>query len=268
MSRASLCSSVSTPDNNLLVYSLAACLLLRIRFQYLMLPGLLLAGLCMPSHAQMQTTETDIPDNPALPAMQPVSEYKALPGPGVIVRVALVDSGVNYLLPAINQRLARRANGSMLGYDFWDLDDLPFDSHPSSSGRVVRHGTKTASLLLREAPMVELVPYRYPRPDMTRMTDLVLHAVEHDVRIVGLPLGGNLKSEWLAFESAARAHPEVLFVASAGNNSRDIDKKPVYPASLGLDNMLVVTSADDFVRPAEGVNRGRIGVDYLIPAEN
>jgi hypothetical protein len=41
----------------------------------------------------------------------------------------------------------------------------------------------------------------------------------------------------------------------------------VYPAALDLPNMLVVTSADDFAVPADGVNWGRIAVDYLVPAE-
>lgn len=185
------------------------------------------------------------------------------------VRVALVDSGVNYLLPAINSRLAREADGSLVGHDFWSLNDRPFDAHASRSPfHLIRHGTRTASVLLREAPFVELVPYRYPRPDMSRMRDLVEHAVEHGVSIIGLPLGGNQRGEWTVFDSVAREHPHVLFIASAGNNGRDIDRQPVFPASLDLANMLVVTSADDFVQPAEGVNWGRESVDYLLPAEN
>lgn len=185
------------------------------------------------------------------------------------VRVALVDSGVNYLLPAINSRLAREADGSLVGHDFWSLDDRPFDAHASRSPfHLTRHGTRTASVLLREAPFVELVPYRYPRPDMSRMRDLVEHAVDHDVSIIGLPLGGNKREEWAVFDAVAREHPHVLFIASAGNNGRDIDTQPVFPASLNIPNMLVVTSADDFVQPAEGVNWGRESVDYLLPAEN
>ena len=208
--------------------------------------------------------------------VQPESEDPPLPAPVAAttnqnhsrhIRVALLDSGVNYLLPSINKRLARSEDGSLVGYDFWDMDARPFDRHPDGRGGVVRHGTATASLLLREAPFAELVAYRYPRPDMTRMTALIAHAAEHNVRIMGMPLGGNLREEWVAFEAAAVAHPEILFIASAGNNGRDIDRLPVYPASLTLPNMLVVTSADDFVRPAHGVNWGRASVDYLLPAE-
>ncbi len=185
------------------------------------------------------------------------------------LRVGLIDSGVNYLLPEINARLAVDQQGQLIGYDFWDMDELPFDSHPARSLFFVqRHGTKTASILLDEAPGVELVPYRYPRPDMTRIRALIEHAVANDVRILGMPLGGNKPSEWQTFAEVAAEHPELLFIASAGNNGFDLDQRPIFPASLALDNLLVVTSSDDFVRPAERSNWGQTAVDYLLPAEN
>jgi hypothetical protein len=190
------------------------------------------------------------------------------PGDNKPIRVGMVDSGVNYRLPEINRRLARDSDGQLIGYDFWDMDDLPYDAHPVNSGFFLqRHGTRTASLLLREAPAVELVPYRYPRPDMSRMQALVEHAADNQVTILGMPLGSNRLEDWGSFERVARAHPQMLFIVSAGNDGRDIDERPVYPAALDLANVIVVTSADDFVRPAERTNWGRVSVDYMVPAE-
>jgi hypothetical protein len=60
----------------------------------------------------------------------------------------------------------------------------------------------------------------------------------------------------------------MLFVISAGNNGRDIDETPVYPAVLPLDNFLVVTSSDDRGRLAPGSNWGRESVDIMVPAED
>lgn len=207
--------------------------------------------------------------NPALEFIaRDVDKLAASPGDAAPVRIGMVDSGVNYLLPEINRRLARDADGQLIGYDFWDMDSLPFDAHPVNSGFFLqRHGTRTASLMLREAPAVELVPYRYPRPDMSRMQALVEHAASNQVAILGMPLGSNRSEDWGGFARAAREHPEMLFIASAGNDGRDIDQRPVYPASLDLENLLVVTSADDFVNPAERTNWGKISVDYLVPAE-
>jgi hypothetical protein len=190
------------------------------------------------------------------------------PGNNKPIRVGMVDSGVNYRLPEINRRLARDSDGQLVGYDFWDMDDLPYDAHPVNSGFFLqRHGTRTASLLLREAPGFELVPYRYPRPDMSRMQALVEHAADNQVTILGMPLGSNRLEDWGSFERVARAHPQMLFIVSAGNDGRDIDERPVYPAALDLDNLIVVTSADDFVQPAERTNWGQNSVDYLVPAE-
>ena len=50
---------------------------------------------------------------------------------------------------------------------------------------------------------------------------------------------------------------------SAGNNGQDIDTTPLYPATLPLDNMLVVTSSDGFGKLAELGGR----VDIMLPAE-
>ena len=198
------------------------------------------------------------PLNPPVPAGQ---------DPGGVT-VALVDSGVNYLLPEIARSLARDAEGRALGYDFWDLDERPFDANPARSPFFPqRHGTRVASVLLDEAPRVRLIPYRYPRPDLSRMARLVRDAAAKGARVVGVSLGSNRRDEWASFEAAAEAAPEILFVVSAGNNGRDIDQTPVYPAALELDNMIVVSSADGFGDPAPGANWGTRTVDLLVPGE-
>ena len=204
------------------------------------------------------------PLNPPVPAPPP--EAREVEGPRI--RVALVDSGVNYLLPEIASRLARDEDGTVVGFDFWDLDARPFDANPARSAfHPQRHGTRTASLILEEAPVAMLVPYRYPRHAMTRMSNLVEHAAAAGVRVMNISMGSRHLSDWTAFETAARAHPEMLFVVSAGNDGADLDEAPVYPAYLPLDNLLVATSSDDSGLPARGSNWGRISVDLAVPAE-
>lgn len=185
------------------------------------------------------------------------------------VLVAMVDAGVNYLLPEINARLARDNHGNILGYDYWDLDDRPFDANPARSLFFPqRHGTRTASVLLREASVARLVPYRYPRPDMSRMAALVEDAAAKGVVIVNLSLGSNNVEDWQAFADVATLHPEMLFIVSAGNNGRDIDIDPVFPAAFPLENIITVTSSELTGELARGSNMGRESVDLLVPAEN
>lgn len=184
------------------------------------------------------------------------------------VAVALVDAGVNYLLPQIGRRLARNKAGTIFGYDYWDMDRRPFDANPARSVFFPqRHGTKTAALLLREAPGARLVPYRYPRPDMSRMTDLIRDAAAKGIVVVNISMGGDKRGDWEPFAAAAAAHPEMLFVLSAGNNGRDIDERPVYPAALRLYNAITVTSSTTDGELARGSNWGRESVDLMVPAE-
>ncbi len=184
------------------------------------------------------------------------------------VTVALIDSGVNYLLPMIAARLARDADGAALGFDYWDLDDRPFDANPARSPFFPqRHGTRVASVILSEAPNVRLIPYRYPRHTPARWADLIADAAAKGARVVNLAMGSNRADDWHGFVAAVKANEHVLFVVSAGNNGRDIDRRPVYPAAFNLDNMIVVTSADGFGAPAPGSNWGKRTVDLAVPGE-
>ena len=184
------------------------------------------------------------------------------------VRVALVDSGLAYDLPLFRDRLARDGEGQPLGYDYWDLDPWPYDGDVSRGPFLpIRHGTAVASVLVREAPGAALVPFRYPRPDMSRMGALVARAIRAGARVLAMPLGSRKPEDWRAFERALRGR-DILAVVSAGNNGRDIDGDPVYPAALTLENIVTVTSADAFGRLASGSNWGAQSVDVMLPAEN
>ena len=58
------------------------------------------------------------------------------------LRVALIDSGVNYQLDEIARSLALNENGELIGYDYWDNDTTPFDANPARSWFLVqRHGS-------------------------------------------------------------------------------------------------------------------------------
>jgi len=199
-----------------------------------------------------------LPFNPPVPAGR---------DPGGIL-VALIDTGVNYLLPELSDRLARDHSGGLLGYDYWDLDRRPFDADPVRSLYFPsRHGTRTASLVAAEAPIAKIVPYRYPRPDMTRMATLIEDAALHHVRLVNLSLVSRDFARWAAYHAAARRHPEMLFVVAAGNNQRDLDQVPMYPAALPLANQITVTGATDDGRLMRKANWGRRSVDLMVPAK-
>lgn len=187
--------------------------------------------------------------------------------PGGVV-VALIDTGVNYTLPHIANRLARDASGALIGRDYQDGDGEPFDLAPGQeSEQGERHGTRVASILLREAPAARLAPYRFKARDFDSFARAVEDIARGPARIVSMSLGGYKSADWQPFRAAAQAHPDILFVISAGNDGRDIDKEPVYPASFDLANALVVTSTDAFGRLPKESNWGRESVDISTPGE-
>lgn len=184
------------------------------------------------------------------------------------VAVALIDTGVNYTLPQIAPRLARNAQGQLLGFDDHDGDRQPFDlqpGHPPEQGR--HHGTIVASILLREAPQARLAPYRFKARDFRSFARIIEEIAQGPARIVSMSLGGYRRDDWDAFRDAAAAHAEILFVVSAGNDSRDIDAAPIYPVSFDLPNMLVVASTDAFGRLPPESNWGVDNVDISTPGE-
>lgn len=184
------------------------------------------------------------------------------------VRVALIDSGLAYDLDIFHNRLARGPDGSPLGYDFWDLDPWPYDGDTGREPYLpIRHGTAVASILVEEAPTAALMPYRFPRPDMTRMGDLVDQAAQDGASILAMPLGSSRESDWITFLEALDRH-DLLAVVSAGNNGRNIDINPVYPAAFDHPRILTVTSSDGFGRLAQGSNWGPESIDIMLPAEN
>ena len=201
------------------------------------------------------------PVNPAVPPLSPSEQTKP-------VILALADTGVNYLLPDIQPHLARDSDGGLIGYDFWDDDRRLFDIDPRRNPYYpFHHGTTVFSVLAAEAPDEPIAVFRFPALHMCRYKNLIDKAAEEGIKILNLSMGSRSREDWTCFEDAARRHPSILFIVSAGNDGLDIDNDPVYPASVEIDNLFVVSSSDAFGRPGPTSNLGSRHVDILVPAE-
>ena len=184
------------------------------------------------------------------------------------IKVAIVDTGVNYNLDFIADKISRIDESNLTGYDFEDDDSLPYDI---DTGRSVffpmHHGTSVSSIILREAPMSELVVYRFPRSEMCKFENLIEHISVNKIKIVNLSMGSVNKDDWQCFYKAAKSNKNILFFVSAGNDGKNIDFEKIYPASFDLENIIVVTSSDISGNLAQGSNFGSVSVDFLIPGE-
>ena len=182
--------------------------------------------------------------------------------------LALVDTGVNYNLPMVQKHLALGQDGQLIGYDFWDNDNRPFDKDPRKNAFFpLHHGTTVFSALSQELGDLKAAIYRFPAHNMCRFNDLIDHAENAGVRIVNMSMGSYSQDDWTCFHDGAKQHPHILFVISAGNDGFNIDVNPVFPASFDLENIVVVTSSDLFGRLPPQSNYGRVSVDLMVPAE-
>lgn len=93
----------------------------------------------------------------------------------------------------------------------------------------------------------------------------ILYAASNGARIINASWGGAGYSQALADAiELARKH-KVLVVTAAGNEGRDNDRRPTYPAGYEIDNILAVAASDRNDHLAEYSNFGPETVDLTAP---
>ena len=226
-----------------------------------------LCGLVTPDLAFAQTNKNK---TPLAAAQLSSTKPKIIPGsdPGGIA-VAIIGTGVNYTLRQFADRLARDGEGDIIGLDFVDRDNRPFDTGPdlpTAPGGLSPLGTTPASVVLLEAPQARLVPVRIRLGDPRAFAASVAFVASTPARIVVVAFTNGARADWEPFEQAAKAAPNVLFILPAGDSGQDLDETPLFPASLGLANALVVTAGarERGAPPAPDANFGVATVDVEV----
>jgi thermitase len=123
------------------------------------------------------------------------------------------------------------------GYDFYADRGNPVDENG--------HGTHTAGTLgatrngggvVGVAPKVKVMAIRFLGPEGQGTTEGAIRSIRYAVRmgarVISASWGGAGFSSLLAQAVQDAVDAGVVFVAAAGNEGRDIDRVPVYPASL------------------------------------
>ena len=92
------------------------------------------------------------------------------------------------------------------------------------------------------------MPVRIDARDPVSLARAASFVAQTPARIVVVPMWTASADQWATFGMAIKALPDLLFIVAAGDEGRDIDREPVWPAAFGHGNLLVVSAA-----PAEGV---------------
>lgn len=211
-------------------------------------------------------------------------------GTGAGVRVAVLDTGIDASHPALADRLARRADGRVLGRDFVD-DDADPSEDGSRADAGFGHGTHVAGLVALAAPGAAIMPLRVldrgGRGNAWVLAEALAWAVDPDgdpstddgAHVINLSLGTTRPTRLLStvvglascefdddddddlddpgFDDdrvrCARGHGAVV-LAAAGNDGSD--QVQIFPAAEGVEGLRAVAATTEQSRLAAFSNSG------------
>lgn len=186
------------------------------------------------------------------------------------VTVAVIDSGIDASHPDIVGNLVP-------GYDFVDRDSEPEDlnGHGTHVAGIIGAVMDNAEGITGIAGHCRIMPLRVLDGNGEGTIADVLAAIdfaaERNVRIVNMSFAGPDYSRVLF--NAMKAHPDMLFIAAAGNDGRSAtggnsDVTPLYPAGFDLPNIISVAATDQHDNLASFSNFGKVSVDLAAPGTN
>ena len=205
-------------------------------------------------------------------------------GDGVLV--AILDSGVQLNHPELAERLWRNAaetpaNGvddDRNGY----VDDIHGANIKALNGNVEDdngHGTHVAGIVAAQAGngtggsgiapgariMVIKVLDANRAGDSSQLAKGIRYAIDRGAKILNISINGDGTSPDLDAALKYAGERGATVVASAGNNSRDLDLTPSYPASSTEPAVLTVTATQPTGSLLSIANRGLRSVDLAAP---
>ena len=183
------------------------------------------------------------------------------------VKVAVIDTGVDYNHPDLSAN-CKKADG----FDFYNLDADPMDDGDHGThvagiiGATGNNGTGVSGV----AWACRIYPIKALNSSMQATDTSILYSLDHadmmGCHIVNMSFGSYSFSQALADKIAEMS--SVLFVCAAGNDASDNDSSPVYPASLGFNNIISVCNTNNKDQLNSYSNYGATSVHVGAPGSN
>lgn len=156
------------------------------------------------------------------------------------------------------------------GYDMIDKSPLAGDGHGHGShvsgviAASTNNRTGISGINWNARVMgVRAVPNWSDETDAD-VIEAFLYAADNGARVVNCSFGKSESGQAVA-ETMRSLSNQVLFVLAAGNDGKDIDRTPTYPASFDVDNAITVAALKQDGKRVYFSNYGKEGVDIGAP---
>jgi subtilisin family serine protease len=205
------------------------------------------------------------------------------------VVVAVLDSGVDYTHVDLRANMWMRPENLPQYFDdelgsFNDERGFDADQNAKDPMDDNGHGTHVSGIIGAEGDNgegiaginwnVEIMPLKFLGRGGFGTTKDAIEAINYaidrkqngvNIRIINASWGSTQKSK--ALEDAIRAAGDagILFIAAAGNNGTDNDKRPHYPSNYDLPNVISVASLDNTDKLSSFSNFGAKTVHVAAP---
>ncbi|NNE67245.1 MAG: S8 family serine peptidase [Pyrinomonadaceae bacterium] len=205
--------------------------------------------------------------------------------------VAVLDTGVDFAHTDLSENIWFRPDNipAYVDDEIGMIDDKNGFNADANDGNPMDdngHGTHCAGIIGAEGNnnlgitgvnwKVEIMPLKFLGSGGFGSTKNAIEAINYaidrkkagvNVRVINASWGSTLYSK--ALEDAIRAAGEqgILFVAAAGNNSTDNDRRPHYPSNYDLPNVISVAALDRNDQLASFSNYGAKTVHIAAPGK-
>ncbi len=205
------------------------------------------------------------------------------------ILISVIDTGIDYNHPDLaanmwtnpgeipNNNRDDDNNGyvdDVYGYDFVNNDPDPMDDN--------RHGTHVAGTIGAVGNndrgvvgvnwTVRLMALKFLSANGSGSTadaaEAIIYAADNGAMITNNSWGGGGFSQTLRDAIEYAKDKGVLFIAAAGNESKDNDDSPNYPSNYEVENVIAVAASTDRDALASFSNWGNQTVDLAAPGED
>ena len=206
--------------------------------------------------------------------------------PAASVVVAVVDTGVDYTHPDLTSQMWQNSaeiagNGQdddrngivddVYGADFFSGDGNPMDenSHGTHVSGTIAGAANNSVGVAGVAPQAKIMAMRFLGPTGSGSTSGGIKAIDYAVakgaKVINNSWGGGGSSLALSAAIDRAQAAGVLVVASAGNDGKNLDSSPSFPAAYPQDAVISVAATDSSERLASFSNYSSGLVDLGAP---